>query len=92
MYGQRRTHILALLCGSSSLTLGLGAAGVVAAVLVILLLLLGASTEHGEHGRRGDCGLVLALGGLRLLGLDLLGRLIGVLGRRHFCRVSETVM
>src|SRR5690242_12040935 len=60
----RCTDLVVALGSGGSITLGLGAARVVAAVLlVVLLLLLGAASEHGEDGGGGD-GLLLALGGL----------------------------
>lgn len=47
------SHIIA--SSSSSITLGLGTARVVAAVVVVLLLfLLCATAEHGKNGGRGD--------------------------------------
>ena len=52
------THLITLLSSGSGITLGLGAARVVAAVLIlVLLLLLCAAAEHGEDGILGDRGL-----------------------------------
>lgn len=75
--------------GGSGVTLGLGAARVVATVLiVVLLLLLRATTKHGEDGRRGDRGLGLLSGGGGLNGgggrSGLLDLGLGGVGRAHF--------
>lgn len=89
-----RTHIIVALGSSSSLTLSLGAAGVVPAILlVLLLLLLRTTSKHGEDRGRGD-GLVVRGLGLLDLGLGVFGgsHLDGLAAMKRICMTVREMM